>query len=79
MASKTTIYRAYFLETIILIALGVSVVVGTTLKSEEQKSVFVLGTDFQRIKLQNNQELSQISELKEITNIEVFYWYGCEA
>ena len=51
--------------------------------AEELEQSFEAGVDYQIITQSDSQEsvsqdLAQLSELETISNIEIFYWYGCE-
>ncbi len=52
--------------------------------AEEVERTFEVGVDYQIITRSDSQEsvlqdFAQLSELETITNIEIFYWFGCES
>ena len=49
------------------------------LYSEESKNIFELGVDYELISKGATVDVAQLSELESISNMEVFYWYGCES
>ena len=50
----------------------------SALVAEESQPEFIEGTDYTRIVKTHLTDDSDLSELESISNIEVFYWYGCE-
>ena len=64
--------------------LWVALLINLSLSADELEQPFVAGVDYQIITKSDSQEsvskdLAQLSELETISNIEVFYWYGCES
>ncbi len=45
----------------------------------EDNSIFKVGSDYQLVEKIETQQHQQLSELETISNIEIFYWYGCES
>jgi len=47
--------------------------------AEEIEEVYLLGVDYDIVDKPDIDQIVQFSELESINNIEIFYWYGCEA
>lgn len=56
----------------------VTLLVSLSSIAEEVEQPFSAGVDYQIIAKSDSQDIAQLSELETISNIEVFYWYGCE-
>jgi len=50
----------------------------TQLSAEELGISFVEGADYSLINKAEHTDAAHLSELESISNIEIFYWYGCE-
>jgi len=47
--------------------------------AQQVDEAYLLGTDYELVDKPNIDQMVQVSELESISNIEIFYWYGCEA
>ena len=53
--------------------------VSLALKAEDLENTFVDGTDFSKLVMAHSQNKTDLDQLESISNIEIFYWYGCES
>jgi len=61
-----------------ILLLWAALLVSLSSIAKEVEPPFLEGVDYQIIIKSGSQELAQLSQLETISNIEVFYWYGCE-
>jgi hypothetical protein len=55
------------------------IIVSLALKAEDLENTFVDRTDFSKLVMAHSQNKTDLDQLESISNIEIFYWYGCES
>ncbi len=50
-----------------------------TVLAQESEEEFVLNTDYTKLVKTHLQEQTDLNQLESITQIEIFYWYGCQS
>ncbi len=59
--------------------LFVTLLINPFLIAAESDQAFLPGLDYEVIAKSDESDVAQLSELESISNIEVFYWYGCSS
>jgi hypothetical protein len=50
-----------------------------SLRAEQPDEIFIEGTDFSKRVTTHSRDKTDLTQLESISNIEIFYWYGCES
>ncbi len=67
------------LNSFVLTRLWLILLISLPLKAEQTDQAFISGVDYELIVKSGPQNKVQLAELESISNIEIFYWYGCES
>ncbi len=64
---------------VLIVFLWLALFTGLSAKAVQLEQDFKSGVDYQKITKSDSQDVAQLSDLETISNIEIFYWYGCSS
>ncbi len=76
ISPKTQPSNIKYLSALLIMFLGLT---NLSVNAQEANSSFIENTDFSRVVKAHSQNKTDLDQLESISNIEIFYWYGCES